>query len=402
VRFQVGHKTDVGRVRQGNEDSYLVDHTMNLFAVADGMGGHRAGEVASHTALAELRSTMETDGQIHVAEAVAAANDAVYQKAVDDPSLQGMGTTLTAVKMEGTTALFGHVGDSRAYLLRDGAMTRVTADHSFVEQLRREGRITAEQAAVHPQRSILTRALGIEPGVAIDREERDLVHGDRLMLCSDGLHALVSEPVIEQILMSVADPMAAADALIVAANEAGGDDNITALVIDVFADGEGPEPVAAASHAVSHLDGATAPGATVDLSAPEVAAIAAVVNGAAAANDLDATLEIPEVEVLPDVADLEPAGASGLGAPAGSGADGGPTLQDGAPGYPLGPPLYDDPALGWDGAPEPGSPAAAASAAASTPTSADGSRARSPWVWMVPAIVVLGVALGLLIWYLAR
>ncbi len=401
MRFQVGHKTDVGRVRQGNEDNYLVDHTMNLFAVADGMGGHRAGEVASHTALAELRSLMEADPELHVAAAVAAANDAVFQKAVDDPSLQGMGTTVTAVKMIGETAVLGHVGDSRAYLLRTGVLLRVTQDHSFVEQLRREGRITAEQAAVHPQRSILTRALGIEPGVAIDRELIDLVHGDRLMLCSDGLHALVGEHVIKEILLAVADPMAAAEALIVAANEAGGDDNITAVVIDVYADGVQTDPSSAG--AVDLVGAGAASGDTVQLSAPELDGVPAAIAAALASgsDDPDATVEIPEIPemmAVPEAVDAptptgghEPSFDGGdLGGGFGTGVEPGVPA---APSAPFAEPPYAD------------VPFADASTAGAVPPplpTPAGERTRSPWLWMIPVIVVLGVALGLIIWLLAR
>ncbi len=398
MRFQVGHKTDVGRVRQGNEDNYLVDHTMNVFAVADGMGGHRAGEVASHTALAELRSLMEADPTLHVADAVAAANDAVYQKAVDDPSLQGMGTTVTAVKIIDDTAVLGHVGDSRCYLLRNGELLRKSQDHSFVEQLRREGRITAEQAAVHPQRSILTRALGIEPGVAIDRDLIELVHGDRLMLCSDGLHALVGEHVIAEIMLAVADPMAAAEALIAAANEAGGDDNITALVIDVY-DDDAPMP---ASPGDGELDRAgQASAETLQLPTSVLDGVPAAIAAALAAgsDNLDATLEIPEI---PQVAGLpegvasveashghEPAFGAASAAPLASELPGliAAPAASSAPSVPSAEPPYAD-APGIGAAAEPSVPAA--------------KRARPQWLWMIPVIVALGVALGLIVWLLAR
>ncbi len=265
MRFVVGHSTDVGRMRQGNEDSYLIHNGLQLFAVADGMGGHRAGEVASHAALGALRDVLNENPNLSLTDAVGLANDAVYQMAVADPSLQGMGTTLTAVRMDGAAALLGHVGDSRAYLLRDDQLLRITEDHSFVDQLRREGRITEEQAATHPQRSILTRALGIEPGVPVDPGQVDLLDGDRLLLCSDGLHALVRDPVIHDILRRETQPQAASEALVAAANAAGGDDNITAVVIDVHDDdGEIHERAVVASAAVEPT--AESPGsATVDL-----------------------------------------------------------------------------------------------------------------------------------------
>src|SRR4051812_25696178 len=150
MRFSSGARTDVGRGRPENEDSILVDDAAGLWAVADGMGGHRAGEVASATAIETLQEAYA--GGTPLDEAVEAANAAVFDKAADDAALRGMGTTLTAIALQdGHTALLGHVGDSRAYLLRDGTVTQVTDDHSLVEQLVREGRLRPEEAQNHPQ-----------------------------------------------------------------------------------------------------------------------------------------------------------------------------------------------------------------------------------------------------------
>jgi protein phosphatase len=235
MRFAFGDRTDVGRGRPENEDSLLVDPEDGLYAVADGMGGHRAGEVASATAIDALK-TAYLGGQ-RLDEAVGAANAAVFAKAADDATLRGMGTTLTAIALHDSTAELGHVGDSRAYLMRDGAVTQVTEDHSLVEQLVREGRLTPEEAQNHPQRAIITRALGVDPDVAVDTYRVDLKPGDRLMICSDGLTNMLSDDTIAQTLRRHADPQQAADTLVDMANQAGGDDNITVILLDALSDG---------------------------------------------------------------------------------------------------------------------------------------------------------------------
>jgi serine/threonine protein phosphatase PrpC len=230
VRLRVGARTDVGRVREGNEDAYMTRHP--LFAVADGMGGHQGGEVASKLALETLEKA--ADGAPDLAEVVRAANRAVFATAAKDPGLAGMGTTLTAVLVEDDRLHLAHVGDSRMYLLRDGNLGRVTKDHTVVERLVDEGRLTPEDAERHPQRSILTRALGVEEDVQVDEADVDVRPGDRVLLCSDGLTGMVDEDDILRILGQHADPQGASDALVAAANQAGGQDNITAVVLDVL------------------------------------------------------------------------------------------------------------------------------------------------------------------------
>ena len=226
----MGAATDVGRVRDGNEDAYLVDDAMGLVAVADGMGGHRAGEVASATALEALRAAI-TGGR-PLRESIEDANEAVYTKSLTDTSLRGMGTTLTAgTLVAGDTVLVGHVGDSRAYLLHDGELRQVTDDHSLVEELVREGRLTADEAAVHPQRSIITRALGVDASVEVDVYPVELVPGDRLLLCSDGLTGMVPEDEILRVVTESENVEAACQQLIDEANERGGLDNITAILV---------------------------------------------------------------------------------------------------------------------------------------------------------------------------
>jgi serine/threonine protein phosphatase PrpC len=232
MRLVTGAATDVGRVREGNEDAYLVDDAMGLVAVADGMGGHRGGEVASATALEALRAAI--GGGRPLRESMEDANDAVFAKSLTDTELRGMGTTLTAATLvTGGTVLVGHVGDSRAYLLHDGELRQVTVDHSLVEELVREGRLTADEAAVHPQRSIITRALGLERGVEVDVYAVELAPGDRLLICSDGLTGMVHTDTIAATLRREDDPARAAAQLVDAANAAGGEDNITAVVVAV-------------------------------------------------------------------------------------------------------------------------------------------------------------------------
>ena len=238
VHLVVGAATDVGRVRDHNEDAFLVDDQLGLFAVADGMGGHQAGEVASAIALEALRAAV-TSGE-GIRDAVTRANDAVHEKSTTDERLRGMGTTLTAGTLAaGDTLLLGHVGDSRAYLLRDHHLERLTTDHSLVEELVQAGELTEEQAESDPRRSMITRALGIEPEVDVDLYPVQVVSGDRLLLCSDGLTGMVGEDRIEAVLTEEPDPNAAARRLIDAANAGGGIDNITVLVADLV-DAESP------------------------------------------------------------------------------------------------------------------------------------------------------------------
>ena len=227
MKLRVGARTDVGRVRKGNEDSYTANEP--LFVVADGMGGHQGGEVASGLALETIG---KGDGTLE--ERVREANAAVYRRAGGDPGLAGMGTTLTALQADGDVLRMAHVGDSRAYMLRDGRLQRLTKDHTVVERLVDEGKLTSEEAEMHPQRNILTRALGVDEAVQVDQGAIEPRPGDRLLLCSDGLHGMIDAEGIRRILTEQADPQAAADALVEAANEAGGQDNITAIVIDVL------------------------------------------------------------------------------------------------------------------------------------------------------------------------
>jgi protein phosphatase len=222
--------TDVGRQRQGNEDSFLEKSP--LFAVADGMGGARAGEVASRVAVERLSEGGEADGspEEHLAEVTREANREIYEMAQDDSALAGMGTTLTAALVTGREVAIGHVGDSRVYRFRDGELERLTQDHSLVEEFVRQGKLTPEEAENHPQRSIITRALGPEPEVEVETYTHAARDGDVYLLCSDGLTGMVPEKRIAEILRESDSLDDAAHRLIDAANENGGKDNITAVL----------------------------------------------------------------------------------------------------------------------------------------------------------------------------
>jgi len=231
--------TDVGRARSGNEDSYFCGRT--VFAVADGLGGHQGGEVASAAAVEPLAALdgREFADPAEAAEALTAAireaNAAILDRAAGDPGLWGMGTTVTAAALAGERHLqLAHVGDSRAYLLRDGSLEQLTTDHTVVAELVRRGRLTPAQAAIHPERSILTRAVGLDPRIPVDTPDPlELQDGGQVLLCSDGLTEAVDDDQIAQLLSAGPDGNAACQALIDAANAAGGPDNITVVLLRV-------------------------------------------------------------------------------------------------------------------------------------------------------------------------
>ena len=246
MNVAVGARTDIGRLRDGNEDSYLAD--MPLFAVADGMGGHLAGDVASATAvevIQQRRGAADGGDPETLATLVKEANHAIWNKASSDPGFRGMGTTCTLILLDESTAQIAHVGDSRAYLFRDGELKQLTEDHTLVGRMVREGRLEPGEADRHPQRSIVTRALGVDEDVEVDLLSVEVSAGDRLLLCSDGLSSMIDGSTITEVLAADRDPQAAADALVERANEAGGEDNITVVVIDVGAKSDQAPPATA-------------------------------------------------------------------------------------------------------------------------------------------------------------
>ena len=228
--------SDTGRRRRRNEDNYVV--APPLFAVADGMGGAQAGEVASKLATAALEggTTEELSGLERVDALIQEANRRIYDRASTDPSASGMGTTMTVALVEGMTVVLGHVGDSRAYLVRGDTMEQLTEDHSLVNELLKSGKLSEEEAHVHPQRSVITRAVGTDPDVDVDAFVIEAEDGDVFLICSDGLTDMVEDvDILELVDRNRADLDKAVRALVQFANKEGGEDNITAVAFRIAA-----------------------------------------------------------------------------------------------------------------------------------------------------------------------
>jgi protein phosphatase len=260
MKLKWGASTDVGMVRQQNEDSFLAEET--LFVVADGMGGHNAGEVASALAVTTLKAgaRLGIDDAEVFRELVQQANSAIYTASLDDSTQSGMGTTVTALSIvegEEPRVLVANVGDSRAYLWRSGALSRLSVDHSYVQELVNEGIITPEAARVHPRRNIVTRALGIDRSVMVDVFTHFVRTGDRIVLCSDGLVDEVADNEIARVLGQHTDPQETAEALVMVANTNGGRDNTTVIVVDVLDD-------------ISEPMASSAPDSTAPMQSPSV------------------------------------------------------------------------------------------------------------------------------------
>lgn len=276
-----GSATDTGLVRSVNQD--LAVESSNLFAVADGMGGHAGGEVASRMAVDALAAAFGRQPTgAGLSEAVVEANAVVWQHSQEHPDLRGMGTTMTAVALvneDGQDVLaLVNVGDSRSYRLHNDALTQITTDHSLAEEMVRTGELTSSEAAVHPHRHILTRALGVSSEVSVDLWRIQPVRGDRYLLCSDGLTNELDDDQITEVLTSVGDPHQAAELLVRAARAHGGSDNITVVVVDVVV-GEG--------------DGA--PGPTVAAVSPDFQSFAPQAVGEAAEAAASGAMAVPEV-----------------------------------------------------------------------------------------------------------
>ncbi|MFY9580469.1 MAG: Stp1/IreP family PP2C-type Ser/Thr phosphatase [Gaiellaceae bacterium] len=230
---RVASVTDTGRKRRHNEDAYVVEPP--LFAIADGMGGAQAGEVASRLAAAALKeSGAGAGGAERIVALIQEANRRVYNRSSTDPNTSGMGTTITVALVEDDRVAFGHVGDSRAYLIRDGRMEQLTEDHSLVNELLKSGKLSQEEAESHPQRSVITRALGTDPDVDVDTFSVPAQTGDIFLLCSDGLTDMVSEDAIFDVVEGNRDDIdGALRALVRAANRGGGEDNITVVAFEI-------------------------------------------------------------------------------------------------------------------------------------------------------------------------
>ena len=238
---QVASATDTGRRRRHNEDAYVCEPP--LFAVADGMGGAQAGELASSLAAAALRDDRgRTGGEQRVDDLIQEANRRVYERQTQDSAATGMGTTMTVALVEDGRVAIGHVGDSRAYLIRGRRLEQLTEDHSLVAELVRSGKLSPEEADTHPQRSVITRVLGTDPNVDVDTFSLETKPGDLFLICSDGLTSMVDdETILREVARNRGDLKAAAKALVRAANKGGGEDNITVLFFEIVEAGEDTE-----------------------------------------------------------------------------------------------------------------------------------------------------------------
>jgi protein phosphatase len=249
LRIDASARTDVGRVRKNNEDAFRIDPDLDLYVLSDGMGGQAHGEVASAMAIdtvvshcregrADSATTFYGSGRPDLCErsnrllsAVRLANRRIYESALQDPAREGMGATIVAAWLDDRRMSLAHVGDSRAYLLRAGSLEQLTADHSLVAEHVRRGTMTPQEAENSQLQNILVRALGTQEQVDVDLDEQILIEGDTLLLCSDGLTHLVTDPEIASTLMTFEPAQAAADRLVELANSYGGDDNITVIVV---------------------------------------------------------------------------------------------------------------------------------------------------------------------------
>jgi serine/threonine protein phosphatase PrpC len=257
LRIQTGARTDVGRVRKNNEDYYQVEPTLNLFVLSDGMGGEAHGEVAStlavqtvltHCQQAENSRATPIFGEAQpdvsektnrLASAIHLANRKVFESATANPAQKGMGATVVAAWLDGERLSLVHVGDSRAYLLRAGSLDQLTADHSLVAEKVRVGILTPQEADSSELQSVLTRAVGTSASVQVDADEQMLLVGDSLLLCSDGLTRMVTDPEIASTMLTSTSAQEAADRLVELANENGGADNVSVIVVRLIPKSDG-------------------------------------------------------------------------------------------------------------------------------------------------------------------
>lgn len=257
MRIASGGVTDVGRVRTNNEDCFRIVTPLNLFVLADGMGGEAHGEIASALAVetvvkhcldAEANPAAKVLGQVQphwsantkrLSTALHLANKNIFKSAEEHPEQHGMGATLTAAWINGAKLSIAHVGDSRAYLLRGGDLLQLTRDHSLVAEQVRRGLLTVAEAETSEMQSVLLRALGAQPEIEVDAEEHTLFARDVLLLCSDGLTRVVTEPEIAGVLQAETDPVRGGEELVALANERGGPDNITVVIVRLLKDSKG-------------------------------------------------------------------------------------------------------------------------------------------------------------------
>lgn len=242
MKARASGKSDIGKVRETNEDQYVIDEEVGFFAVADGMGGHAAGEIASDLAIQSVSDAMRKAAQAGdgrearrlIEDAVMAANRKICDSIAAHDDRRGMGTTMVILLAIGDKVVIGHVGDSRVYLLRDGRLRQLTSDHSWVNEQVKLGVLSQQEAHRHPMRNVVTRALGSRGDVKPDLAEENLQSGDAFLLCSDGLNVMLTDDLIcETLLAHKDDPEGACRELIRAANDRGGEDNTTVVVLSV-------------------------------------------------------------------------------------------------------------------------------------------------------------------------
>lgn len=234
TQLRTGALSDTGKIRKRNEDAHLVQLSQDIkkLAVADGMGGHQGGHIASRLAL-EVIDNFSINGDSlkeDMGKAVYKANEEIIARASGDPELEGMGTTITFLGINEKKALVAHVGDSRLYLFRKGRLQRITRDQSLVEEMVRQGKLSPEEAAIHPQRNVLLQALGVEEDIEVDFYELKVQQGDLFLLCTDGLTGPVSDEEITQIIKKTANLQKSAEEMVELANARGGHDNITVVL----------------------------------------------------------------------------------------------------------------------------------------------------------------------------
>ncbi len=262
MRVRAAARTDVGRHRSNNEDTHFADEKLGLFVVADGLGGHSSGEVASRLAVETISQQLAawmgggapppamgppvggaSEAATHLANSIRFANRAIHEASSRGPRYHGLATTVVAALVADRGLILAHVGDSRIYRVRDRKLEQVSRDHSLVREQVAMGLLTEDEAAVSPQRHVVTRALGMEHTVQVDVQEQDIAEGDTLLLCSDGLSDMVDEPIIQETLLQAGDDLdAACDALVELANARGGKDNITAVLVRFSNGAQEPRP----------------------------------------------------------------------------------------------------------------------------------------------------------------
>lgn len=244
MEYKVGYGTDIGRKRTQNQDSSAALPQLGLFIVSDGMGGHKGGETASSTAVEVVSSFIEEaqenedwDPEIVMSEALISANQLIYKASQEDPTLQGMGTTTTALLFKENQLIIGHVGDSRCYFIRPGALWQATRDHSLVQEKLRAGLISRKELKTDRMKNVITRSVGFEQNLNVEIYVMEVQPGDCFMICSDGLSGLVEDAtilkIIDQEFFTNGDIQKAVSTLIATANENGGDDNITSVMVQV-------------------------------------------------------------------------------------------------------------------------------------------------------------------------